>query len=106
MRQLLYFAIAALVIAGVMPRVMSQVGKHQVSEARPAKRVESAAPRATINDASAPVIKPKPPKSDPDLLAAKLNDSDAAPDKNKALHSSSVTTSRSTPLVTAKRIAK
>jgi aspartyl protease family protein len=42
MRQLLYFAIAALVIAGVMPRVMSQVGKDQVVEARPAKRAEAA----------------------------------------------------------------
>src|SRR4249919_2783976 len=47
MRQLLYFAIAALVIAGVMPRVMSQVGKDQVSEARPAKRAEAAPQQAS-----------------------------------------------------------
>src|SRR6187402_1455301 len=42
MRQLLYFAIAALVIAGVMPRVMSHVGKDQSIEAKPAKRAEGA----------------------------------------------------------------
>jgi aspartyl protease family protein len=47
MRQLLYFAIAALVIAGVMPRVMSQVGKDQVSEAKPAKRAEAAPQQAS-----------------------------------------------------------
>ena len=98
--------VMALIRANVPPEEHSRPPKDGGGEARPAKRVESAAPRATINDAPAPVIKPKPPKSDPDLLAAKLNDSDAAPDKNKALHSSSVTTSRSTPLVTAKRIAK
>ena len=47
MRQLLYFAIAALVIAGVMPRVMSHVGNDQAIEAKPAKRGEGAPQQAS-----------------------------------------------------------
>jgi aspartyl protease family protein len=36
MRQILFFAIAALVLAGVMPRVMGNVGKEPVPQAREA----------------------------------------------------------------------
>jgi aspartyl protease family protein len=47
MRQFLFFAIAAMVIAGVMPRVMSQVG-NAPAEAEPAKRVtETPQPQAS-----------------------------------------------------------
>jgi aspartyl protease family protein len=42
MRQVLFFAIAALVLAGIMPRVMGSVGKDPVTEAQPAKRAEPA----------------------------------------------------------------
>jgi aspartyl protease family protein len=42
MRQILFFAIAAMVLAGVMPRVMSHVGQDQTIEAQPAKRAEPA----------------------------------------------------------------
>lgn len=42
MRQILFFAIAALVLAGVMPRVMGNVGKAPATEAQPAKRAEPA----------------------------------------------------------------
>jgi aspartyl protease family protein len=38
MRQILFFAVAAMVIAGLMPRVMSQVG-NTPAEAEPAKRL-------------------------------------------------------------------
>lgn len=41
MRQILFFAVAAMVIAGLMPRVMSQVG-NAPAEAEPAKRVAAA----------------------------------------------------------------
>ena len=41
MRQILFFAIAAMIIAGVMPRVMSQVGSAS-SETQPARRAEPA----------------------------------------------------------------
>ena len=47
MRQILFFAIAAMVIAGVMPRVMDAVGK--APEAQPAKaRAACPAQAATI----------------------------------------------------------
>jgi aspartyl protease family protein len=43
MRQVLFFAIAALVLAGVMPRVMGSVGNRSAVEApQPVKRVEPA----------------------------------------------------------------
>ena len=44
MRQILFFAIAALVLAGVMPRVMGSVGNRPAPEAQqqPAKRPEPA----------------------------------------------------------------
>ena len=38
MRQILFFAIAAMVIAGVMPRVMGEVGKDAGGAAREARR--------------------------------------------------------------------
>ena len=41
MRQVLFFAIAALVLAGVMPRVMGSVGKAPATEAQPAKRADA-----------------------------------------------------------------
>jgi aspartyl protease family protein len=40
MRQILLFAIAAMVIAGILPRVMSHVGEEQVAVAKPATRAE------------------------------------------------------------------
>lgn len=40
MRQILFFAIAALVLAGVMPRVMGSVGQRP-AESRPAPRAEA-----------------------------------------------------------------
>jgi aspartyl protease family protein len=40
MRQILFFAIAAMVIAGILPRVMSHVGQDQIAEAKPAMRAE------------------------------------------------------------------
>ena len=40
MRQILLFAIAAMVIAGILPRVMSHVGEVQVAVAKPATRAE------------------------------------------------------------------
>jgi aspartyl protease family protein len=48
MRQLLYIAIAAMVIAGIMPRMMSQVGSTP-AETLPAKRTQSAAPQTQSN---------------------------------------------------------
>ena len=47
MRQIVFFAIAALVLAGVMPRVMSHVGNAPATEAQPAKRTE--APKQQTN---------------------------------------------------------
>ena len=47
MRQIVFFAIAALVLAGVMPRVMSHVGNAPATEAQPAKRAE--APKQQTN---------------------------------------------------------
>jgi len=42
MRQILFFAIAAMVLAGVMPRVMGSVGNHAAPEAQqPAQRAEA-----------------------------------------------------------------
>jgi len=49
MRQVIYFAIAALVIAGLMPRVMSHVGQNASAETQPAKRAEAAPPRQANN---------------------------------------------------------
>ena len=49
MRQLICFVIAALVIAGVMPRVMSHVGQNASAETPPGKRAESAPPRPVNN---------------------------------------------------------
>jgi aspartyl protease family protein len=43
MRQILFFAIAALVIAGVMPRVLGNVGKHDVAP-QSQQQVQPAAP--------------------------------------------------------------
>ena len=40
MRQILFFAIAALVLAGVMPRLMTNVGSAPATEAQPARRAE------------------------------------------------------------------
>jgi aspartyl protease family protein len=42
MRQILFFAIAALVLAGVMPRLMTNVGSAPATEAQPARRAEPA----------------------------------------------------------------
>jgi aspartyl protease family protein len=41
MRQILFFAILAMVIAGIMPRVMGNVGNAPATEAQPAKRAEA-----------------------------------------------------------------
>jgi aspartyl protease family protein len=49
MRQILFFAIAAMVIAGILPRVMAHVGNDQVIEAKPAKRAEPAPPPKSSN---------------------------------------------------------
>jgi aspartyl protease family protein len=46
MRQVLFFAIAALVLAGVMPRVMGRVGDRPAPEAQQQKRAEPA-PQST-----------------------------------------------------------
>jgi aspartyl protease family protein len=40
MRQILFFAIAAMVIAGILPRLMSHVGQDQIAEAKSAARAE------------------------------------------------------------------
>jgi aspartyl protease family protein len=40
MKQVIFFALAAMVIAGIMPRVMSHVGDQPAAETRPAKRAE------------------------------------------------------------------
>lgn len=45
MKQIIAFAFFAMLIAGIMPRVMSHVGQDQVAEAKPAMRAEPA-PRA------------------------------------------------------------
>ena len=42
MRQILFFAIAALVLAGIMPRVMGSVGKAPVDRGAAGKRAEPA----------------------------------------------------------------
>ncbi len=47
MRQILFFAVGALVLAGVMPRVMGGVGKDTAADAQPVKRADIAAPQAT-----------------------------------------------------------
>src|ERR1043165_9059376 len=52
MRQILFFAIAALVLAGVMPRVMGSVGNRPAPEAQQqqmAKRAEPASQNQTAN---------------------------------------------------------
>ena len=49
MKQIIFFAIAAMVIAGVMPRVMSHVGQNASAETQPAKRAESAPSRPVNN---------------------------------------------------------
>ncbi len=50
MRQILFFAIAALVLAGVMPRVMGSVGNRPASEAQqPVKKTEPPPPQQTAN---------------------------------------------------------
>jgi aspartyl protease family protein len=50
MRQILFFAIAALVLAGVMPRVMGSVGNRPASEAQqPVKKIEPPPPQQTAN---------------------------------------------------------
>jgi aspartyl protease family protein len=49
MRQILFFAIAALVLAGVMPRVMGSVGNRPATETQqPARRAEPA-PQQSAN---------------------------------------------------------
>ena len=50
MRQILFFAIAALVLAGVMPRVMGNVGNAPATEAQPAKRAEPAPAKQQSNN--------------------------------------------------------
>ncbi len=45
MRQILFFAIAALVLAGVMPRVMGNVGNHPAPEAQQAAKKSAPAPQ-------------------------------------------------------------
>src|SRR4051812_24851522 len=42
MRQIVFFAMAAMVIAGILPRMMGHVGQDQIAEARPAMRAEPA----------------------------------------------------------------
>jgi len=42
MRQILFFAIAALVLAGVMPRMMNSVGSAPATEAKAAKHLQPA----------------------------------------------------------------
>ena len=42
MKQIIAFAIFAMLIAGILPRVMSHVGQDQVAEAKPAMRAEPA----------------------------------------------------------------
>ena len=44
MRQILFFAIAAMVIAGVMPHVMGAVGKAPETQAQPVKSAAAAQP--------------------------------------------------------------
>ena len=46
MRQIIFFAIAALVIAGVMPRVMGSVGKEPVAQAQAAKSAAQQSPQS------------------------------------------------------------
>jgi aspartyl protease family protein len=54
MRQILFFAIAAMVLAGVMPRVMGSVGNRPAPEAQqqPAKRAEPAPQSANYRTAT------------------------------------------------------
>jgi aspartyl protease family protein len=47
MRQILFFAIAALVLAGVMPRLMTNVGDAPVAEAKAVRRAEPAPKQQT-----------------------------------------------------------
>ena len=47
MRQILFFAIAALVLAGVMPRLMTDVGSAPATEAQPARRAEPPKPQTS-----------------------------------------------------------
>jgi aspartyl protease family protein len=49
MRQILFFAIAALVLAGVMPRVMGNVGKDPAPQAQPAARAETPKPQTSAS---------------------------------------------------------
>jgi len=42
MKQIIAFAIFAMLIAGILPRVISHVGQDQVAEAKPAMRAEPA----------------------------------------------------------------
>ncbi len=50
MRQILFFAIAALVLAGVMPRVMGSVGNRPAADAQqPVKKIEAPPPQQTAN---------------------------------------------------------
>jgi aspartyl protease family protein len=48
MKQIIFFAIAAMVIAGIMPRMMTHVGQTAAADTQPAKRAEPA-PRQTSN---------------------------------------------------------
>ena len=45
MKQILAFAFVAMVIAGIMPRVMNRVGEDQAVAAQPTRSVESARPQ-------------------------------------------------------------
>jgi aspartyl protease family protein len=47
MRQILFFAIAALVLAGIMPRLMSNVGDAPVAEAKAVRKAEPAKPQTS-----------------------------------------------------------
>src|SRR6266576_2309680 len=42
MKQIIAFAVFAMLIAGILPRVMSHVGQDQIAEAKPAMRPEPA----------------------------------------------------------------
>ena len=56
MRQILFFAIAALVLAGVMPRVMGSVGNRPAPEAQQAAKRAEPAPQQSANYRTATVL--------------------------------------------------
>lgn len=57
MKQIIFFAAAALVIAGIMPRVMSQVGSDQVIETKVVRKAEPVPqPRQTGSGRTATIL--------------------------------------------------